>query len=165
MYTSASSCLKSVMTEWWPRNNLKKTRCGLPLHFLGLLLDAWLEDCLLPLLTGRQQQQLIKTLHFWLNRLKTLGPIPPTCDPARTAPLSCIWGENNWASEKLSASQQELCRTLQHCEETQRSANNTWDERCAPLSIPFFLSLFLIWRGWGRALPFDCQLPVKIRKK
>lgn len=24
MYTSASSCLKSVMTEWWPRNNLKK---------------------------------------------------------------------------------------------------------------------------------------------
>lgn len=96
----------------------KNGHFGLPLHFLGLLLDAWLEDCLL--LTG-WQQQLITTLRL---RVKMLEASPPTFVPARTQPLSGTWGESNWGSEKPSVSRQELAPTLQRCEEIQGSANS-----------------------------------------
>lgn len=39
-----------------PTKKKRKGHLGVQLHFLGLLVDEWLEDCRLPLLTGRQRQ-------------------------------------------------------------------------------------------------------------
>lgn len=168
MYTPASSCLKWLRTEWCPRNKPKKKKKRISVWAATSF--PWpaarrVARRLSASAPAGRQQQLIEPEHFWWNRLSIHPPL--TCDPARTPPppLSCILGESNWASEKLSASRQEHGRTLRHCEKTHRSANAS-DGFWAPLAIPFFLSLFLIWRGgWGRALPFDCLLPVKRRKK
>lgn len=60
-------------------------------------------------------------LHFTAAQLKSIrmhaSATAHTCGRARTEHLACIWEENNWASENLSANQPAPSEAWTGCEE------------------------------------------------